>query len=257
MAFDTTTGAAYAVLFSVLSLFTLIAIASAGYLRSCLPNGLNNQFALRPSGQDTEEVEKEHGSHNNGADFYLSARNSAPATMIALSFFASGMGAWVLYGPTELGATPSLSWLAVIGYACASSAPAIVVYFFGPIVRERCQEKSFSITDYGHQRYGRVMQVVIALLSIFYMFIYLVAELTAISNVFGLICGMDTTSQSSVRYTTGIAISVGAFTLFYTSVAGLPSSIVTDKFQGIMMVILVLLLTFAVSLNPANNITKE
>jgi hypothetical protein len=30
------------------------------------------------------------------ADFFLSARSSASAGMIAISFFASGMGAWVM-----------------------------------------------------------------------------------------------------------------------------------------------------------------
>ena len=34
----------------------------------------------------------------SGADFFLSARNSAGATAITLSYFASGMGAWVFMG---------------------------------------------------------------------------------------------------------------------------------------------------------------
>lgn len=254
MTFDTSKAAGYAVLFSVLGVFAFIAIASANYLRCCLPAWLNRVFVLRSTagGGSTDDGKKE-----NTADFFLSARSSASASKIAFSFFASGMGSWVLYGPTELGATPSLSWLAILGYATASAAPAIVVCFVGPRMREMCKEKSFSITDFGRERYGRVMQVVIGIIGTFYLFIYIVAEMTAISNIFGLICGLNPDEQSSIRYTVGVAIGVGAVTLTYTSIAGLPSSIITSIIQGVVMIVLVLLLVFAVIFNPQDNVTRE
>jgi hypothetical protein len=46
---------------------------------------------------------------------------------IGLSFFATGMGAWVVYGSTEMGANPNLSWLGefillmtilIFGFSC-------------------------------------------------------------------------------------------------------------------------------------------
>jgi len=42
------------------------------------------------------------------------------------------MGAWVFYGSTEMGATPQLSWLGVIGYSAASGFPAIIFCLIGP-----------------------------------------------------------------------------------------------------------------------------
>lgn len=213
MTFDTSKAAGYAVLFSVLGVFAFIAIASANYLRCCLPVWLNRVFVLRSTAGSGSP---DGGEKEKTADFFLSARSSASASKIAFSFFASGMGSWVLYGPTELGATPSLSWLAILGYATASASPAIVVCFVGPRMREMCKEKSFSITDFGRERYGRVMQVVIGIIGTFYLFIYIVAEMTAISNIFGLICGLSPDEQSSNRYTVGVAIGVGAVTLVST-----------------------------------------
>ena len=92
MGFDVSKGAAYAVLYSVLFFFTVLALGSAGLL-SFLPESLNRYVTLSSS---KEGVETDH---------FLSARNSASAWAIALSFFASGMGAWILYGTTEMGAS--------------------------------------------------------------------------------------------------------------------------------------------------------
>lgn len=167
------------------------------------------------------------------------------------------MGAWIIYAPTEMGANPNLSWLAVIGYAVAQSIVGVIVYFVGPRVRKISGEKAFSTIDFGLIRYGRVIQLCIAVMSVFYMFIYIVAELTAISNIFGLVCNVDTTSSSTISYTTSIAVSIAVFTWFYTSIAGLPGSLITDKFQAWIMIILVLILLLVACTNPANRVTKE
>lgn len=178
-----------------------------------------------------------------------------------MSFFASGMGAWVVYGTTEMGATPQLSWLGVLGYALASAIPGVFVAFLGPLIKEATDgEEAFSTTDFCKIRYGRVMQVVCVAISVFYMWIYLVAELTSISNVFALLVGKDLYygyDQVNLGYTSGIATSIGVFTIFYTGIAGLPASIVTDKFQGVLMMGLVLILTIAVCASPQNAITYD
>eukprot|EP00980_Cylindrotheca_fusiformis_P025290 scaffold13416_cov64-Cylindrotheca_fusiformis.AAC.1 len=52
-----------------------------------------------------------------------------------------------------------------------------------------------------------------------------------------------------------VSITIGIMTIAYTSIGGLPASIITDKFQGIMVGILVIMLLFAVSLHSDNQIT--
>jgi len=149
-----------------------------------------------------------------------------------------------------MGATPQLSWLAVFGYSGASAFPALLICWLGPKVRAM-STKAFSTTDFGRQRYGRVMQVAIACVSGFYMFIFIVAELTALSSIFATL-----TNDWSTRYGLSITISLGVVTILYTTIAGLPASIVTDKFQGLIMVILVIFLTLATTTNSANHIGR-
>lgn len=245
MTFDISTGAAYAVLFAVLIFFTTIAVASAGVFSQFLPQALNSICVLRSKGDDDDE------GFSFSTDYFLSARNSASAWSIALSFFASGMGAWVLYGTTEMGANPALSWIGVLGYSGASAFPALLICFLGPMVRAR-SNKAFSTTDFGRQRYGRLMQISIAAVSVFYMFIYLVAELTSIRAIFATLTG-----DFSNKFGLSVTVSLGIFTIFYTTIAGLPASIVTDKFQGFMVGILVIILTIATTTASENKISRS
>lgn len=244
MAYSVSDDATYAVLYTVLFVFGLIAIASADFFKCCLPTKINNWFTL--AGNSEESVGK---NANRRADFFLSARNSATASTIALSYFASGMGAWVYYGTPEMAATGAISWIGMIGYAFASSAPAWVVFAIGPTIKNKCHKESFNFTDYGRQRYGRTMQFVIAGFSVFYMFIYLVAEYTSISNIYMSLSG------NPAYDTMVVAISISVITILYTSIGGVPASLITDRFQAYMVGLLVLLLLFAVSVNPANQIT--
>ena len=152
-----------------------------------------------------------------------------------------------------MGATPQLSWIAVLGYSSGSAFPAILICYLGPMVREMCANDgtAFSTSDFGRKRYGRIMQLVIICLSGFYMFIFIVAELTAISSIFAVL-----TNNYSVAYRINVAMALGIFTTFYTTIAGTPASIITDKFQAYMMATLVIVLTFAVTTNPENSVTR-
>jgi len=233
---------AWAVLVSILLFFSLLAIISREWIP--IPESLHAIFVPKSDGKGSSD------------DFFLSARSSAGATTIALSFFASGMGAWVVYGTTEMGANPQLSWLGVIGYSSSSAFPAIIISIIGPKVRKLCGEKAFGTTDFARQRYGRIMQLCIACISVFYMFIFIVAELTSISNIYGMLVGVDTQSDDTKPYTMGVGIMIAAFTFIYTAIAGLPASIVTDRFQGVMMVFLVIVLMIAVTADSENRVTN-
>ena len=51
--------------------------------------------------------------------------------------------------------------------------------------------------------------------------------------------------------------SLAVFTWFYTSLAGLPASIVTDKFQAYLMAALVFTLLVVACVSPENRLTPE
>mmetsp|Transcript_20820 Transcript_20820/g.45417 ORF Transcript_20820/g.45417 Transcript_20820/m.45417 type:complete len:640 (+) Transcript_20820:256-2175(+) len=266
-AFNVPVGTAYAMLYTVLVSFTILAVIAAGFLpvpsflQCCVASAVPTFAAggAIPTGASaTGKMARRVTLHTGGgADFFLAARNSSNSRAIALSFFASGMGAWVVYGATEMGANPELSWLGVLGYSGASAFPAIVVCIIGPRIRKMTGEKAFCTTDYGLARYGRVMQLAVAVMSVFYMFIYIVSELTSISNIYALMVDKSTWDGANMAYTTGIAVSLAVFTWFYTSLAGLPASITTDKFQGVLMFLLVFIVLIAACAKPENRITKE
>ena len=64
-------------------------------------------------------------------DDYLAARGSQTSVRIALSLFASGMGVWILFGPSEVGYWGGF-W-DVIGYAVSSATPS----YFSPMLGRR------------------------------------------------------------------------------------------------------------------------
>lgn len=241
-------GASYAILYAVMVGFTILAMVASSYVP--VPDSVRS-FFVSSSGKTTV------ASGDQTGDFYLSARNSANARTVAMSFFAGGMGAWVVYGTSEMGANPQLSWWGMIGYSGASAFPAVIVAVIGPWVRELSGEKAFTAIDFAYARYGRVMQLIVSAVSIFYMLIYIVAELTSISNVFALLVNKSTFDGANMGYTTHIAIVMCVFTVFYTSVGGVPASITTDKFQAVIVVFLVVVLFFAAVISPDNKITSE
>ena len=66
-------------------------------------------------------------------DSFFSARNSQNWLMIGLSLFASGMGIWILFGPSEVGYYGG--FYDVFGYAISSATPFLLLAYFGPIIR--------------------------------------------------------------------------------------------------------------------------
>lgn len=245
--FDVDVGGSYAIVYCVTIFFTLVALVASSFIP--VPAALG-KYLVASNGETTVATEM-------GSDFYLSARNSADAKTITLSFYAGGMGAWVLYTTTEMGANPQLSWIAVLGYALASAFPAVLVGIIGPKVRDLCGEKAFTAIDFACSRYGRVMQLLVSCISIFYMLIFIVAELTSISNVYALLVDKPIFNDQNMGYTTHIAIVIVIFTVFYTTVGGLPASIITDKVQAAIMIALVLILFLAVLIAPENKVTAS
>jgi Na+/proline symporter len=186
-------------------------------------------------------------------DYFLSARKSSPSGAVALSWFASGMGTWILFGTPELGANPTLSWLAIIGYSLSAALPALILVCIGPLVRRATEkERAYSTGDFARTRYGRLMQLTTAVMSLFYMFIFLCSEMTAISSVFSTL-----TNNYSKKYMESITISIGVFTIFYTTIAGLPASIISDKFQAVMIIVLMIILFSAVMAVPENRVSPS
>jgi len=168
-----------------------------------------------------------------GADFWYSARDSQNWASLGLSVFASSMGAWVIYAAPETGVTSG--WWGVLGYALASTLPFLVLCYLGPLVRARYPE-GFCVLDWVAARFGRPTQIYAGIISVFYMWVYLVAELTSIGGLISSFSGLDPLSA---------LVPLSLVTMLYTMAAGLPASIWTDRVQGAMMIPFILIAVIA------------
>jgi Na+/proline symporter len=166
-------------------------------------------------------------------DSYLSARGSQNSIRIGLSLFASGMGIWVLFGPSEVGYYGGF-W-DVTGYAVSAATPFLLLAYVGPIIRERLPS-GVTLADYVRMRLGRPMQVYVGLISVLYMFTFLFAEFTAIGKGMGLLAGVEPIIP---------ILAVAIATTGYTAYGGLPASLATDRIQAwIVLFLIVALLLF-------------
>ncbi len=153
-------------------------------------------------------------------DAYLVARNSRSGLSIGLSLLASGLGAWVLLSPAEIGAFVGVD--AAIGYGIASALPLLLLIWLGRRVR-RLLPDGLSLMAFLKVRFGRTFHAYVTGVAIAYMATYMIAELTAVGSVGQILSGLDPTVTI-----TGVA----AITLGYTAYGGLPASLTTDRWQA-------------------------
>ena len=164
------------------------------------------------------------------SDTYLSARGSQSWQRIGLSLFASGIGIWILFGPSEVGYYGGF-W-DVVGYALSSATPFMLLAYVGPLIREKLPH-GVTLADYVSMRLGRPMQIYVGLISVLYMFTFLFAEFTAIGKAMGILAGMEPLVPM---------VAVAAVTAAYTAYGGLPASLQTDRWQAWMILWLVIAL---------------
>ncbi|MFL4474859.1 hypothetical protein ACIPVK_12755 [Paeniglutamicibacter sp. MACA_103] len=151
------------------------------------------------------------------------ARNSQNGLGLGLSFFASGVGAWILFAAPEVGATTGIA--GVVGYAVAVTVPLIGLVLVGKRLRKLIPD-GHNLVEFVRLRYGTTMHIYALAISMMYMLIALSAELTAIGAVLGRMSDLDPRL--------GI-IAVALITALYTAYGGLRASIHTDRWQSWML----------------------
>jgi solute:Na+ symporter, SSS family len=151
---------------------------------------------------------------------YLVSRNTQRAPTLGLSFLASGMGAWILFAPPEVGAFVGV--VALAGYALGAAGPIIAFALLGPRLR-RVVPAGHTLTEFVRLRFGRSFHGFVVGISILYMAVFLTAELTAVGGITAILSGADPRIA---------VIAVAVVTLAYTAYGGLPASLRTDRWQA-------------------------
>ena len=158
---------------------------------------------------------------------YIIGNRDENAFSLTTSLAASALGAWILFGPASAATWGGLG--AVIGYALGAATPMLLLYNFGPKIRKEFP-RGLSLTEFIKKRFGLGILKISLFLILFYLIIFLIAEVTAISFLLNLI------SKTPLWITAGITLII---CLLYILRGGFKLSIITDKYQFIIIAILV------------------
>ena len=169
----------------------------------------------------------------NNFNYIVGNRDENKFSLTA-SLTASALGAWILFGPPSAATWGGMG--AVIGYALGTAAPMIFLYNFGPKIRKEFP-KGLTLTEFIKKRFGlRVLKISLFLI-LFYLTIFLIAEVTAIAFLLKFI------SQIPLWLTAGVTLII---CLLYILRGGFKLSVITDKYQFIFITFIVFISTFLI-----------
>ena len=176
---------------------------------------------------------------------YFVMLKSQKTLNLSLSFYASGMGLWIIASPAEVG------WYGlgfdVIGYAISAATPFVLLYFVGPRIVQTVPDKA-TLPQYISQQYGNFAQVFVSIIATIYMSAFLIAEFASINFLFP-----EISETSGLIVCTAIAV----VTFLYLNLSGFKASLVTDRFQGISIIaLLIIVLVLWISQNGIGNIIE-
>lgn len=164
-----------------------------------------------------------------GLNNYLTANRNIGFFSLTNSLVASALGAWILFGPPSAATWGGIG--AVIGYALGTAFPMILLIFLGKKIRNEFPKGS-TLIEFMRKKFGKSLFKLILFMSIFYMFIFLCAEITAVALLINFISGTK-------LWITALVVLLS--TLTYTLYGGLRASIFTDNIQMIVMAILLVI----------------
>ncbi|KAH0423125.1 hypothetical protein CcaCcLH18_12410 [Colletotrichum camelliae] len=139
------------------------------------------------------------------------------------------LGSGILFSYPELATITGVQ--GVVVYALSSSLPLLIFAVLGPIIRRKTPE-GFVLTAWTRQRYGTIAMLYLSFMTLVTLFLYMVAELSAIGQVVNALTSLDGLPVMIVQC---------VITTIYTSLGGFKISFITDNLQGAMVVCLIII----------------
>jgi Na+/proline symporter len=183
----------------------------------------------------------------NNKNYIVGNRDENTFSLTA-SLTASALGAWILFGPASAATWGGIG--AVIGYALGAAAPMLLLYNFGPKIRKEFPN-GLTLTDFIKKRFGLGILKISLFLILFYLTIFLIAEVTAIASLLNFI------SQVPLWITAGVTLII---CLLYILRGGFKLSIITDKYQFSFIILIILASVFLILSNidlPSYELIKK
>ena len=165
---------------------------------------------------------------------YIIGNKDENTFSLTTSLSASALGAWILFGPASAATWGGIG--AVIGYALGTATPMLLLYNFGPKIRKEFS-KGLSLTEFIKKRFGLGVLKISLFLILFYLTIFLIAEVTAIAFLINFV------SKTPLWITAGITLII---CLLYILKGGFKLSIITDKYQFVLIVVLIFISAFII-----------
>ena len=176
-----------------------------------------------------------------GLSNYLTAGRNVETLSLTTSLVASALGAWILFGPASAATWGGVG--SVIGYSLGTAFPMIAFIFLGTKIGKTFP-KGNTLTEFIYRKVGKNIFKLVLILVIFYMFIFLCAEVTAVSMLVNYISGTPLWLTATLVIIT---------TLTYTLYGGLRASILTDNIQFFIVITLLFIsLYYLFFLNNGN-----
>ena len=173
-----------------------------------------------------------YSNRHKGLDNYLTANRNIGLFTLSTSLIASALGAWILFGPASAATWGGIG--AVIGYALGTAFPMIFLIFLGKKIRNDFPKGS-TLIEFLRKKFSKTLFKLILFMTIFYMFVFLCAEVTAVAILINYISGTDLWITAFIILTC---------TLTYTLYGGLRASMFTDNIQMVVIIILFLISVF-------------
>ncbi|MDC3117156.1 sodium:solute symporter [Candidatus Pelagibacter sp.] len=170
-----------------------------------------------------------------GLNNYLTANRNIGLFSLTTSLTASALGAWILFGPASASTWGGIG--AIIGYSLGTAFPMFFLIYLGKKIRKDFPKGS-SLIEFMRKKFGKSLFKLILLMTIFYMFVFLCAEVTAVAVLINYISGTE-------LWLTALIVLIS--TLAYTLYGGLRASIFTDNIQMVVIVVLLLISLVCIS----------
>jgi Na+/proline symporter len=130
---------------------------------------------------------------------YIIGNRDESTFSLTTSLAASALGAWILFGPASAATWGGLG--AVLGYALGAATPMLLLFNFGPKIRKEFP-KGLTLTEFIKKRFGYSILKISLFLILFYLIIFLIAEVTAIAFLLNFI------SKTPLWITAGITLMI-------------------------------------------------
>ncbi|KGU22987.1 hypothetical protein MG7_04280 [Candida albicans P34048] len=160
---------------------------------------------------------------------FLSSNGTQRGIPLALNFVASAMGVGIITTYAQIANIAGLHGLLV--YTICGAIPIVGFAVVGPVIRRKCPD-GFILTEWVRHRFGMVTALYLSAFTCLTMFLFMVGELSAIRSAIETLTGLNAL---------GAVIVECVVTTIYTFFGGFRVSFITDNFQGVCVLLLLII----------------